>query len=265
MIVCKSQREIETMDRANRLVHRVLARLVEMVEPGLATSRLDREAERICREADAEPAFKGYRGFPASVCVSINDEVVHGIPSPERILAEGDLVSMDFGVLLDGYYGDSAVTVGVGDVGEDGARLMEATRESLELGIRELVPGARLSDYSAAVQTHVEERGFSIVREFVGHGIGTSLHEEPAVPNYGEPGHGPKLREGMVLAVEPMVTAGSWRVVTGDDNWTVTTEDGSLAAHFEYSVAVTQSGPRVLGLDRESGREAGSVAGEAAG
>jgi len=248
VIVCKSQEEIEVMERANGLVQEVLARLGEMVEPGLPTSELDRVGEEICREAGMIPAFKGYRGYPASVCVSINDEVVHGIPSRDRVLAGGDIVSMDFGARCDGYYGDGAVTVGVGGVSEEAARLMQVTKEALEAGVREAVVGAHLSNISAAVQARVESDGYSVVREFVGHGIGADLHEEPAVPNFGVPGTGPKLRAGMVLAIEPMVTAGSWKVRTGEDNWTVTTKDGSLAAHFEYSVAVTGKGPRILGL-----------------
>lgn len=251
MIVCKSRREIEVMDRANRLVRRVLERLAAIVEPGVSTYDLDRVGETMCRQEGCLPAFKGYRGFPASVCVSVNNEVVHGIPSERRILEEGDIVSMDFGVRLDGYYGDGAITVGVGAVHEEAERLMRVTREALDLGVRELKPGAHLSNVSAAVQDYVEANGFSVVREFVGHGIGRSLHEEPPVPNFGRPGNGPRLRPGMVLAVEPMVTAGSWKVRTGDDRWTVTTEDGSLAAHFEYSVAVTENGPWILGRDGE--------------
>jgi len=248
VIVCKSQQEIEVMDRANSLVQEVLVRLGEMVEPGMPTQELDRVGEEICREAGMTPAFKGYRGFPASVCVSVNDEVVHGIPAPDRLLGESDIVSMDFGARCDGYYGDGAITVGVGAISDEAARLMAVTKEALEAGIREAVVGAHLSNISSAVQAHVEGNGFSVVREFVGHGIGADLHEEPAVPNFGVPGTGPKLRPGMVLAIEPMVTAGSWKVQTGDDNWTVTTKDGSLAAHFEYSVAVTDEGPRILGL-----------------
>jgi len=249
MIVCKSHQELEVMDRANLVVQEVLARLAEMVEPGLATSRLNDVGEEICRERGVQPAFKGYRGFPASVCVSLNDEVVHGIPSEDRRLEEGDIVSLDFGVRLDGYYGDGAITIPVGKVSEDASRLMRITLESLEKGVEQAQPGAHLSNISAAVQSHVESEGFGVVREFVGHGIGTKLHEEPAVPNFGIAGNGPTLRPGMVLAIEPMVTAGSWKVKTGDDKWTVTTQDGSLAAHYEYSVAITEGGPWILGKD----------------
>ena len=255
MIVCKSERELAVMDEANRFVHAVLDRLAREVRPALPTSELDRVAEGMCREAGVRPAFKGYRGYPASVCVSINDEVVHGIPSPERTLRAGDLVSLDFGALLDGYYGDAAVTVPVGEVSGEARRLLEVTREALLRAVGEVRAGAHVSDVSAVVQRHVEGRGCSVVRDFVGHGIGTSLHEEPKVPNFGEPGHGPRLREGMVLAIEPMVTLGSWKVRTDPDRWTVRTEDGSLAAHFEYSVAVTAEGPWILGVEGARRRE----------
>ena len=249
MIVCKSGRELAVMDEANRFVREVLDRLAAEARPGLSTLELDRIAEGMCRDARVRPAFKGYRGYPASVCVSVNDEVVHGIPSAERLLREGDIASLDFGALLDGYYGDAAVTVPVGEVSAQAAHLLEVTREALRLAVEEVRAGGRVSDVSAAVQRHAEGHGCAVVRDFVGHGIGTSLHEEPRVPNFGEPGRGPRLQEGMVLAIEPMLTLGSWRVRTDPDRWTVRTEDGSLAAHFEHSVAVTAEGPWVLGAN----------------
>jgi methionyl aminopeptidase len=261
MIECKSPQELQVMDRANRLVHLVLRRLEEEVRPGLATSKLDRLAESVCRDEGGVPAFKGYRGFPASVCVSLNDEVVHGIPSATRVLRDGDIVSLDFGVLLDGFYGDSAISLPVGTVGEEAERLLAVTRGSLDRAVEAVRLDGRVSDISRAVQDHVEAAGFSVVREFVGHGIGRKLHEDPPVPNFVGPGRNPRLREGMVLAIEPMVTAGEWKVRTEKDRWTVRTADGSLAAHFEYSVAVTQEGPWVLGVEREAHRERAAGAG----
>ena len=195
------------------------------------------------------PAFKGYRGFPATLCTSINDEIVHGIPSKKVRLSDGDLLSVDCGVILDGFFGDAAISFGVGHVNGDAARLMNVTKRCLDDAVEQMSPGKRLGDISAAVQIHAEESGFGVVREFVGHGIGRSLHEEPQVPNYGRAGHGQILKPGLVLAIEPMITAGSWRVKIDDDGWTARTEDGRLAAHFEYSVAVTSDGHRVLGLE----------------
>ena len=202
--------------------------------------------EAFIRERGAAPAFKGYRGFPATVCVSINDEVVHGIPSARRRLKEGDIVGFDLGCIVEGYYADCAVTLPIGAVPTAVQKLLDVTRESLELAIQECRPDRRLSDVSHAVQRHVEAHGFGVVRAFVGHGIGRALHEEPQVPNFGEPGRGPRLRPGMVLAIEPMVTMGDYDVRILDDGWTAVTTDGSLAAHFEHTIAVTESGPEVL-------------------
>jgi methionyl aminopeptidase len=246
VIVCKSQREIEQMRRANALVAEVLAELAEMVAPGVTTADLDATAERLVRAAGAEPAFKGYRGYPATLCASVNEEVVHGIPSASRALNEGDIISLDMGVKVDGFFGDSAVTVPVGTVSEDVQRLLRVTREALHKGIAQVRLGGRVSDIGHAIQEHVEAAGFSVVREFVGHGIGVQLHEEPQIANYGEPGRGPRLAEGMVLAIEPMVNMGRPAVKVLKDGWTAVTRDGSWSAHFEHTVAVTKEGPLVL-------------------
>ncbi len=245
MIVCKSPREIEQMRRANVLVAEVLAELASMVAPGVTTADLDAKAEQLVLAAGAAPAFKGYRGYPATLCASVNDEVVHGIPA-QRALAEGDIISLDMGVKLDGFYGDSAVTVPVGQVSDDVQRLLRVTQESLQKGIAQVRLGGRVSDIGHAIQEHVEAAGFSVVREFVGHGIGVQLHEEPQIANYGEPGRGPRLAEGMVLAIEPMVNMGKPAVKVLRDGWTAVTRDGSLSAHFEHTVAVTKDGPLVL-------------------
>jgi methionyl aminopeptidase len=245
VIVCKSPREIEQMRRANVLVAEVLAELASMVKPGVTTADLDAKAEELVLAAGAAPAFKGYRGYPATLCASVNDEVVHGIPA-HRALAEGDIISLDMGVKLDGFYGDSAVTVPVGQVTEDVQRLLRVTQESLQKGIAQVRLGGRVSDIGHAIQEHVEAAGFSVVREFVGHGIGAQLHEEPQIANYGEPGRGPRLAEGMVLAIEPMVNMGKPAVKVLRDGWTAVTRDGSLSAHFEHTVAVTKDGPLVL-------------------
>ena len=245
MIVCKSLGEIARMRAANALVADVLAQLEAIVAPGVTTRDLDVVAERLVREAGAEPAFKGYRGYPATLCASVNEQVVHGIPSA-RQLVEGDIVSLDMGVKLNGFYGDSAVTVGVGRIGDDTAQLLRVTQEALERGITQVKVGGRISDIGHAVQQHVESHGFSVVREFVGHGIGASLHEEPQIANYGEPGRGPRMAEGMVLAIEPMVNIGRPAVKVLEDGWTAVTRDGSLSAHFEHTVAVTKQGPLVL-------------------
>ena len=245
MIVCKSPEEVAKMRAANALVAGVLGELREAVKPGVTAQELDAVAEMRVREAGAIPAFKGYHGYPATLCVSINDAVVHGIPSPRK-LVEGDIVSLDMGVVLDGYYGDSALTVGVGTISDAAAELLDVTRDALHLAIDCARVGRRVSDLGYAVQTHVESRGFSVVREFVGHGIGTQLHEEPQIPNYGKPGRGPYLKEGMVLAIEPMVNAGRAAVRVLNDGWTAVTVDGSLSAHFEHSVAVSKDGPVIL-------------------
>jgi len=246
MIVRRSAAEITRMRAANRLVAQVLEVLEAAVAPGVTTKDLDVLAERLVREGGAVPAFKGYRGFPATLCTSVNAEVVHGIPSPKQVLAEGDIVSIDIGVKLDGFYGDSAVTVPVGQVPERTRELLKVTRESLERAISQVKVGGRLSDVGHAVQQWVEAHGFSVVREFVGHGIGEQLHEEPPVPNFGAPGRGPKLAEGMVLAIEPMVAMGRPDVRVMGDGWTAVTKDGSLAAHFEHTVAVGADGPLIL-------------------
>lgn len=245
MIVCRSAAEIERLARVNALVAEVLADLKAMIAPGVSTAEVDAVAERRLREAGAVPAFKGYHGYPATICASVNDQVVHGIPSA-RPLAEGDIVSVDLGARLDGFYGDSAVTVPVGQVSREAARLLEVTRASLYEALAAVKPGGRLSDIGAAVQRRVEAEGFSVVREFVGHGIGIELHEEPQIPNYGTPGRGPRLAEGMVLAIEPMVNMGKAAVKVLGDGWTAVTKDGSLSAHFEHTVAVTADGCRVL-------------------
>ena len=245
MIVCKSPAEIERMRVANALVADVLAELAALVKPGVTTADLDEAAEKMVRAAGAEPAFKGYRGYPATLCASVNEQVVHGIPSA-RALAEGDIISLDMGVKLNGFFGDSAITVPVGRVSDDVQRLLKVTQLALDRAIDRVRVGGRVSDIGHAVQQFVEANGFSVVREFVGHGIGASLHEDPQIANYGEPGRGPRLAEGMVLAIEPMVNMGRSAVKVLADGWTAVTRDGSLSAHFEHTVAVTKAGPDVL-------------------
>jgi methionyl aminopeptidase len=247
VIVCRSQAEIDKLRRVNQLVARILAELRQTAAPGVTTQDLDVLAEARVREAGAEPAFKGYHGYPATVCVSANEQVVHGIPS-SRVLIDGDILSIDMGAKLDGFFGDCAVTVAIGKVSPEASSLLKVTEEALFQGIDAVKPGARVSDIGAAVQRHVEAHGFSVVREFVGHGIGTALHEEPQVANYGPPGRGPRLAEGMVLAIEPMVNAGQPAVKVLSDGWTAVTRDGSLSAHFEHSVVVTRDGCEILTL-----------------
>jgi methionyl aminopeptidase len=251
MIVCKSPSELETMHRAGLVVWDVLDSLRRMVQPGMTTMELDQFAERRAVEQQARPAFKNYRGYPASLCTSVNEQVVHGIPSDRR-LREGDILSLDFGVELGGYYADAALTVPVGAIRPELEKLLDVTRVSLDKAIDNVRPGHRLGEVSSSVQEWVERYGFSIVREFVGHGIGTRMHEEPNVPNYGDPGKGPKLQEGMVFAIEPMVNAGKADVRVLEDRWTAVTSDGSYSAHFEHTVAVTASGPWILTRPRES-------------
>jgi len=246
VIVCRSAAELDRMREAGRLVGEVLTELAAHVAPGVTTADLDDLAEKRIRRAGATPAFKGYHGYPATICASVNEEVIHGIPSGRRILNEGDVISIDVGASLDGYFGDSAITLAVGQVSEDAATLLRVTDESLYKAIEAVKPGGRISDIGHAVQKHVESYGFSVVREFVGHGIGQKMHEEPQVPNYGEPGRGPRLTEGMVLAIEPMVNAGKAAVKVLADGWTAVTRDGSLSAHFEHTVAVTADGPWIL-------------------
>ncbi len=252
MIALKSPQEIEIMRAANIIVAEVLAELRRHVRHGATTGELDRIAEDMTRQRGATPAFKGYAPsgtvFPSSVCTSINDEVVHGIPSEKRILREGDLIGLDFGVCYKGFYGDAAITVAVGQPDSEAARLMRVTLEALWAGIEQVRVGKRLGDVSAAIQERVERDGFSVVRDFVGHGIGRRLHEEPQVPNFGKRDRGVRLREGMVIAIEPMVNAGAPEVEIKADGWTAVTRDGSRSAHFEHSVAVTSNGPYVLSL-----------------
>lgn len=245
MIVCKGRAELEKMREANLIVARVLQQLGLMVKPGVTTADLDARAEEMILKAGGRPAFKGYQGFPATVCASVNEQIVHGIPN-HRPLREGDIVGIDVGVLYKGYFGDAAWTFPVGEISMPAKRLLQATMESLFRGIEQAVVGGRVSDISAAIQAHAESHGFSVVRKFVGHGIGTALHEEPQVPNYGKPGRGPRLQAGMVLAIEPMVNSGVPDVRVLEDDWTAVTADGGLSAHFEHSVAVTDNGPWIL-------------------
>jgi methionyl aminopeptidase len=247
-MVLKTSGEIDLMDEANALVHRVLDGIEQRIAPGVTTAELDRYAESTIRSAGAVPGFLNYRGFPATLCTSINDVIVHGIPAAQAELVEGDIVGVDCGVLYQGYYGDAARTFAVGEVAGEARKLLDVTREALELAVDQVRPNGYLSDIGHAVQEHVEAGGFSVVREFVGHGIGTALHEDPQVPNFGSSGSGPRLRPGLVLAIEPMVNAGGAAVKIDPDGWTARTADGSLSAHFEFSVAVTESGARVLGV-----------------
>lgn len=247
MIVVKSERELELMREAGRIVAETLALLEKAVEPGITTQELNDLAEKFILSRGAYPSFKGYRGFPASICASVNEEVVHGIPGLRK-LSEGDIISIDIGVVLQGYHSDAAITVPVGRIRPEIQRLLSVTQEALWLGISQARPGRRLSDISHAIQAHVEKNGYSVVREFVGHGIGRTMHEEPQVPNYGRPGRGPRLEPGMTLAIEPMVNQGRPEVRVLENGWTVVTADGSYSAHFEHTVAVTADGPKVLTL-----------------
>ena len=245
MIILKSPEEVEKIRLASGVVKETLMMLKEKVKPGVTTLDLDRMAEEAILKKGARPAFKGYRGFPATLCTSVNDVIVHGIPS-KRVLEEGDIIGMDLGAIVEDYYGDSAITVKVGKVSPEVERLLVVTRESLYRGIEQMRKENRLSDISHAVQKHVESSGFSVVRDFVGHGIGQSLHEDPQVPNYGDPRQGPRLKVGMVLAIEPMVNVGKESVRVLSDRWTAVTDDGSLSAHFEHKVAITENGPEIL-------------------
>lgn len=246
-ITVKSPEEIQLMFEANQIVAGVLKLLKQKMRPGLTTLKLDRWAEEYCRDHNGIPAFKGYRGFPGSLCVSINEQVVHGIPSKKVVLREGDLVSIDFGVNYKGYFGDAAVTLPVGQITPGNKKLIRVTKEALDHAIDKVRVGNRISDISRAVQIHVEKNGFSVVRQFVGHGIGSSLHENPEIPNYvAKVKSSPRIHEGMVLAIEPMVNAGTYKVKILKDNWTVVTADGKPSAHFEHSVAATSNGPFVL-------------------
>ena len=246
MIILKTQDEIEIMARASKLVAETLQALRREVRPGVATEELDRLAEEFIRARGGVPAFKGYRNYPKTLCASVNDEVVHGIPS-KRVLKEGDIVGLDLGAIVDGFYGDSAVTVPVGAIHSRTAELLRVTEDALYQGIEQAIVGNRLSDISHAIQRHAEVAGFSVVTDFVGHGIGRQLHEEPQIPNYGQPGHGPRLQVGMVLAIEPMINVGGSAVRVLEDQWTAVTSDGSLSAHFEHTIAIQASGPpRIL-------------------
>lgn len=248
MIILKSKREIEKIRKSCQVVAEILARLAEQIVPGVTTWDLTQLSEEWATRQGAVPAFKGYHGFPHALCTSVNEEVVHGIPSHERTLKGGDIISIDFGVVIDGYYGDAALTVAVGMVSDEARRLCEATRESLDQGIAQARVGNRLSDISHAIQAHVEARNFSVVREFVGHGIGRELHESPQIPNYGPPGRGAKLKAGMVLAIEPMINQGGPEIEVLDDQWTAVTRDRKLSAHFEHTIAITDNGPDILSV-----------------
>lgn len=246
MVNVKSEREIQLMRAAGKTTAVILDAMCQAVRPGISTWDLDQIAVRMCKEAGVTPAFKGYSGFPACVCISVNEEVVHGIPSKSRMLKEGDIVGLDFGVIKDGWFGDTARSVAVGRVSPEAEKLLRVTQESLMKGIAEAKPGNRVFDIGHAVQTHAEAAGFSVVREFVGHGIGRALHEDPQVPNYGPKGKGMVLKAGMVIAIEPMINAGTPHVRVLKDGWTAVTTDRSLSAHFEHTVAITEKGPVIL-------------------
>ncbi len=254
-MIIYGEEEISTIRKSNQIVAKILAELGRMITPGVQTKKLDEYAELRVKEMNAIPAFKGYRGYPASLCTSINEEIVHGIPSSRR-LRDGDIISLDFGILYEGYYGDAAVTYPVGEITPKAKKLIKVAEETFYKGMEQMKAGKRISDISFAIQSHVESQGFSVIRAFVGHGIGLSLHEEPQVPNFGPPGRGPKLKSGMVLAIEPMIAMGDWDVEILDDNWTAITRDGSLSAHFEHTVAITEKGPEILSLSDEKKKNA---------
>ena len=249
MIVLKTNRELALMREACRISAGALRVAGEAVQPGVTTEEIDRIAYEYIIKQGAKPNFLNYNGFPATACISINDEVIHGIPSKKRIIKEGDIVSIDLGAILDGYNGDNAATFAAGKISPEAERLINTTKESLYEGIKAAVAGGRIGDISNAVQKYCEERGFSVVRDFVGHGIGTKLHEDPAVPNYGTPGRGVRLLPGMTLAIEPMINAGGYEVRQLSDGWTIKTKDGSLSAHFEHTVAITTDGPKILTVE----------------
>ncbi|MDB5043795.1 MAG: Methionine aminopeptidase, partial [Candidatus Eremiobacteraeota bacterium] len=247
MISIKSAREIEIMRRSGKITSKTLTRLIEAAKPGVTTAELNRIADESIRSMGGVPTFIGYHGYPSAICASVNDEVVHGMPG-DRVLLEGDLLSLDIGTTFEGYVSDSAVTVAIGEVSEAAKRLMKVTQESLMQGIAQMQAGNRLGDIGNAIQRYAESHGYGVVRALVGHGIGRKMHEDPQVPNYGDAGTGTILRKGLVLAIEPMITEGSWEVETLDDGWTVVTEDGKLAAHFEHTIAITDQGPKILTL-----------------
>ena len=244
-IILKSDEEVAAMRQASKIVATILEILRQQVKAGMKTEELDIIAERELERLGAKPSFKGYRGFPANLCVSVNDEIVHGIPD-NRVLSEGDIVSLDFGAIFDGFQGDAAITVGVGEVNAQAKQLMEATEGALAAGIAAAYPRATLGDISAAIQNHAESKGFSVVREYTGHGIGREMHEEPQIPNFGLPGTGPVLKKGMTICLEPMLNVGDWHTRLGENHWTVYTTDGSLSAHFEHTIAITDHEPEVL-------------------
>lgn len=246
MIILKSRSEIEKMKVSNTIAVEILQDIRNHIRPGVTTMELNECSEQLCEKKGAIPAFKGYRRYPYSLCTSVNEEVVHGLPS-KRILREGDIIGLDFGVLYDGYFGDAAITVGVGLVSEEADLLIKTTEEAFYVGIQKATCNNRVSDISHAIQRHVESRSFSVVKKFVGHGIGKSLHEEPQIPNFGKPGQGPRLKSGMVLAIEPMVNAGQSEIKVLSDGWTVVTKDGTLSAHFERCIAITENGVEILG------------------
>ena len=248
MILIKTDQEIQLMRKAGKIVGDTLAILQEAVKPGITTAELDKIAEDYIRKCGAVPSFKGYYGFPASICASVNSEVVHGFPSKEVVLKEGDIISIDCGAIIDGFHGDAARTFPVGKISSDAQKLIDVTRESFFKGVEKAVIGNRLSDISHAIQEYAESFGYSMVRDFVGHGIGRSMHEDPEVPNFGRPGRGPKLLKGMVIAIEPMVNMGDFHVKVLSNDWTVVTVDGSLSAHYENTVAITENGPELLTL-----------------
>jgi methionyl aminopeptidase len=245
-VFLKSPKEIEILKKANAIVMEILLALKEEVRPGVCTYEFEEIALRLCEIKKVQPAFKGYRGYPYALCVSVNEEIVHGMPRKDKFLKEGDIVSFDFGVIYEGFVGDAAITVGVGKISDLAQRLIKVTEEALERAIEKARIGYKIGDISFAIQSTVEREGFNVIRDFVGHGIGRSLHEPPEIPNYGKPGRGLRLEPGMVLAIEPMVSAGTWEVKILEDGWTAVTKDGSLAAHFEHSVAITSSGPVIL-------------------
>jgi methionyl aminopeptidase len=246
MIILKTPQEIELIAKASRVVALTIAFLRERVKPGVTTADLDRWAEDFIVREGAKPAFKGYRGYPATLCTSVNEEVVHGIPSPRKRLEEGDIIGVDVGAIVEGYHGDAAVTLPVGEISDEAAQLIRVTEEALAAGLAQVNVGNRLSDVSHAIQSVAEGGGYSVVTDFVGHGIGRNLHEDPQVPNFGKPGEGPRLKEGLVLAIEPMVNAGGSAVEVLEDRWTVVTRDRKLSAHFEHTIALTADGPKVL-------------------
>lgn len=248
MIVLKSPRELDIMYKANQIVAETHSYLAEIITAGITTAEIDRLGEEYITKKGAKPSFKGYRGYPASVCVSINEEVVHGIPSKKRIINDGDLVSLDIGAYYEGFHGDAARTLGIGNLSAEASRLMEITKKSFFKGIEKAYIGNRLSDISYSIQKFAEENGFSVVREYVGHGIGREMHEAPQIPNFGPPGRGPYLKKGMTLAIEPMLNIGTFQVKSLEDGWTVVTRDGKLSAHYENTIVITDDGPEILSI-----------------